>query len=90
MSIMSEAVDLIRRSAEADTDEDKIDRISIYIKMYRAGIDREKIGGVLKDLVGKGSLEAAWAVVELKLKDSDDDYKHEEIFGSMVNGETGK
>ncbi len=86
MSVMDNAITLIRKNAEADSIEEQTEKIHIYIKMYRAGIDREKTRKILADLVENGVLEAAWAVVELKLREDTDEYKHEDIFGSMTDG----
>lgn len=84
MTTVDKAIDLIRSYAKADTDEEREQRIGLYIKMYRAGIDRKDIREILSGLVDKGVIEAAWAVVELKFKEDNTEYKQEDVFGEMT------
>jgi len=84
MTTVDKAIDLIRSYAKAETDEEREQRIGLYIKMYRAGIDRKDIREILSGLVDKGVIEAAWAVVELKFKEDNTEYKQEDVFGEMT------
>ena len=84
MTTVDKAIELIRSYAKAETDEEREQRIGLYIKMYRAGIDRKEIREILSGLVDKGVIEAAWAVVELKFKEDNTEYKQEDVFGEMT------
>jgi hypothetical protein len=84
MTTVDKAIELIRSYAKAETDEEREQRIGLYIKMYRAGIDRKDIREILSGLVDKGVIEAAWAVVELKFKEDNTEYKQEDVFGEMT------
>ncbi|HPS30042.1 MAG TPA: hypothetical protein PLZ43_07295 [bacterium] len=77
MNINEKAIALVKDAAGFNDPEQTIDeqegRIPLYIWMHRNNIERTKINEILDTLIDNKSLEAAKAVIVLKLGVSEDD-----------------
>lgn len=92
MNINEKAVALVKEAAGFNdpdqSPEEQEGRIPLYIWMHRNNIERTKINEILDTLIDNKSLEAAKAVIVLKLGVSEDDTRS--MLGRVADGTAKK
>jgi len=71
---------------DAENVEALEDNISMFVWMYRNGLERNRIAEILSFLLDAASSKAAKAVIELSKTDTETDGDAREIFSRVTNG----